>query len=340
MLKNILRLKIQNKLLVCEDIMSDNKFEDILSKINEIKEDLKKDFGGKQFKYIRQDEAGPVAVYGSGDKQRTLAEHVAHMDLVNPKRHDMPETLPKEVEFHLKTRGKNLKFGSPDHLAVLKFINETHSAYPEYSHYVNNTLLNKTISVLEKLDVIEELIKSNYGPKKAGLYDPTVNQERKAKNVDKIPELGQNQNVKTYTSAAQGTASQQADKEAKEAKKKSKKMPVKVGTPEEIAAMNAKMSAEAAKPVTGISDVKKILPPGYIQLQPTDEELFGSLVVDPEQMAKAEKEWENTIQNFYSKEAVKLPTEDPDTGWVSGKSFNECFLTEEEKTKRNMHTGE
>jgi hypothetical protein len=78
--------------------------------------------------------------------------------------------------------------------------------------------------LLKSMDA--ELEKSNYG-KKYGMYDPTVNQKRKQNNVDHIQQLGHMGNVKQYTSAPKGTATQQADKEAKHAKKMSMLKPVK-----------------------------------------------------------------------------------------------------------------
>lgn len=59
--------------------------------------------------------------------------------------------------------------------------------------------------------VSSEIMKSNYGPKGAGLYDPTKNIERKANNTGDVAGNGPNHNVKAYSSkAGQLSAKQQA----------------------------------------------------------------------------------------------------------------------------------
>ena len=81
----------------------------------------------------------------------------------------------------------------------------------------------------------EELRKSDYGPKGAGMYNPIDNIERKKTNVEKVPNLGPNKNAKQYSPSNRGSAKQQADDEAKAYNKKNKKQPVKIYTPEELA---------------------------------------------------------------------------------------------------------
>ena len=68
--------------------------------------------------------------------------------------------------------------------------------------------------------------------------------------------------------------------------------------------------------------------------QPTDQELFGSMVVTQEQIEKAEKEWDNSLNKWF--EDAKKPIDNKESDWASGKSFNET-LTQEELIKRNMH---
>lgn len=84
--------------------------------------------------------------------------------------------------------------------------------------------------------------KSNYGPKGADLYDAKDNAKRKEKSSgEQIDSLGPNKRPKQYTSAKAGTAQAQAAAQAKSDAEKNKKQPVKIGTPEEVAAMNAKL---------------------------------------------------------------------------------------------------
>jgi hypothetical protein len=93
-------------------------------------------------------------------------------------------------------------------------------------------------------DLVE---KSNYGPKKAKLYNPADNAKRKMNNTGDVLPSSTNSNVKEYTSNVRGTAVQQANKEAREAKRKSKGMPVRIFTPEEKAALAAEMADKENK---------------------------------------------------------------------------------------------
>ena len=72
--------------------------------------------------------------------------------------------------------------------------------------------------------------------------------------------------------------------------------------------------------------------------QPTDEEMFGHLVVTEEMAKKAEWEWENKQNNLIKalNEPV-IPEEKQQIEWGDGCSFNDS-LTEAERIKRNMFT--
>lgn len=75
--------------------------------------------------------------------------------------------------------------------------------------------------------------------------------------------------------------------------------------------------------------------------QPTDEEMFGALVVSQEQVDKAKADFDNKIVDFY-KEVTKPLTGEThvdDKEWGSGKSFN-SMLSKSEIAKRNMHLDE
>lgn len=96
----------------------------------------------------------------------------------------------------------------------------------------------------------QDMNKSNYGPKGAGLYDPTVNQKRKAKNVDSIEGIGQNKNVKQYTTSREGTANEYATVQAKKDLAANKRQPVKTEkdlSPEEREKKLAEFQAMYAK---------------------------------------------------------------------------------------------
>ena len=72
--------------------------------------------------------------------------------------------------------------------------------------------------------------------------------------------------------------------------------------------------------------------------QPTDEQLFGHLVVTEEMAKKAKEEWEGSMNKSLTHPKI-ITEEEEETDWGSGQSFNST-LTDEERYKRNMHTGE
>ena len=80
--------------------------------------------------------------------------------------------------------------------------------------------------------------------------------------------------------------------------------------------------------------------------QPTHAEMVKAAIASgiqktPEEMAEKQKDWENSINDFYksaNKPIEKLDSED-NKSWGSGKSFNDD-LSEEELKKRNMYVEE
>ena len=94
--------------------------------------------------------------------------------------------------------------------------------------------------LIKSLESFRELIKSNYGPKGSGQYSSADNQRRKSRNAEENVAEGPNKNAKRYTGAARGTAKQQAAKEARTMRAASKKNPIKIYTPKEVAAANVK----------------------------------------------------------------------------------------------------
>ncbi len=75
----------------------------------------------------------------------------------------------------------------------------------------------------------------------------------------------------------------------------------------------------------------------HVKLQATDEELFGHLVKTKEQIEKAEIEYEDKLNKWYTEANKNVDNQEIE--WASGKSFNES-LTEQERLKRNMHLGD
>lgn len=179
------------------------------------------------------------------------------------------------------------------------------------------------------------LNKSNYGPKGAGAYTAVDNARRKSKNLDPVG-VGPNVNAKAVsTKPGQMSGKAQVNLTARIQNAANKKQPVRRFTPEEIEAENKKRglkkhswgqhlpfpSAEEeimrlakvdqtqvgedalANQLANVMVGKAMLgapPPG----QPTDEQLFGHLVVT-EEMAKAnEKKWQGAAFDWL-KEAAK-----------------------------------
>ena len=90
------------------------------------------------------------------------------------------------------------------------------------------------------------LDKSNYGPKGAGLYDPTVNIKRKeTRTSEVVPDAGKNIGVRSYTTSG---SSLQAAHEANQQKEQrvKEKQSVKIFTEEEKRALEAKMKSDPA----------------------------------------------------------------------------------------------
>ncbi|NDE91661.1 MAG: hypothetical protein EB059_11115 [Alphaproteobacteria bacterium] len=174
---------------------------------------------------------------------------------------------------------------------------------------VKKDILAKCDELIEKL---QDLNKSNYRG-----YNIADNVRRKAGNVgDEAQSGGKNVNVKAYSSKpGQLSARQQADLEAKRARKMSSKSPVKVYTPEEVeqykkrAALKQSERSEedmekmASQRLANMMNQKAMLG-SNIPRQPTDEELFGHLVPRDEMVKAAEDKW-NNAHNDWLKEAMK-----------------------------------
>ena len=163
----------------------------------------------------------------------------------------------------------------------------------------------------------DSLTKGNYGPKDMKLYDPVNNIKRKENRVgEEVPGAGPNVAVHAVA-GVQGSAKQQAAREAKALKAKNKLQPVKVFTDEEKAAYQAKLNQDVNKSAIP-SHI--ILPgPTTIKLQPTSEEfmnavaaMFPHLPRTQEDLAKMGATETNPIADFYA-EAQK-PVDQSKTG--------------------------
>lgn len=105
-----------------------------------------------------------------------------------------------------------------------------------------------------------------------------------------------------------------------------------------ILSKNIKNGADAAREVltTGILPTMLDAP-----LQPTNQQLFGHLVVSEEQMKKSEEKWNNAFKTLGFRGKVDSLNKNSISNreWKPGKSFN-SLLTDEEKEERNSYVGE
>jgi hypothetical protein len=78
-----------------------------------------------------------------------------------------------------------------------------------------------------------------------------------------------------------------------------------------------------------LSGSDKIDNPGK---QPTNEQLFGHLVVSQEQLEKQEKAWENKINDWFTQVAKPVEKKQP-TDWGRGPIHKEQLTEEEERIR-------
>ena len=70
--------------------------------------------------------------------------------------------------------------------------------------------------------------------------------------------------------------------------------------------------------------------------QPTDEEMFGHLVVTEEMAKKVQDDWDNSMNKSLTHPKIGDKEE---VEWGTGESFNDS-LSDKERLKRNMYTGD
>lgn len=113
--------------------------------------------------------------------------------------------------------------------------------------------------------------------------------------------------------------------------------------PEEHQTQDARMMWQAKEklgkswPEWTDDDVHKVFGNARMQLQATDQQLFGHLVRTEEQIKKAEAEYEDKLNKWYAEANKNIDNQEVE--WGEGKSFNST-LTEQERLRRNMHLGD
>jgi hypothetical protein len=185
-----------------------------------------------------------IKTEGNWEKDKYLIESIAHLAKA-----DVPN-------FRHIERKASASF-IVDKLSEIKSLAEQlgiplDTLLPAADDLIQGAIETKVANNINKIsEAVSELSKSNYGPKGAGLYNPTDNIKRKANRTgEELKNVGQNIAVHEYTSATMGTAKQQANKEAKEAKVKNAKQPVKIFTPEEKAKLQTEYDAKLNKAMT------------------------------------------------------------------------------------------
>jgi hypothetical protein len=182
------------------------------------------------------------------------------------------------------------------------------------------------------------LDKSNYGPK--GVYSDADNARRKANNVGDAEHLGTMGRVKAYGPSNPKVV----DMQARRIKSLNRKQPVKKLPPEEIARLNAAGAYGAGKVKKSEDDVRaeglaKMMSGMGIPMhsdswrQPTDQELFGHLVVSEEQATLAKSKWDNHFSNFFN-EVTKPVEPQGDLSIGRGNIKNETLTEEEERIRQ------
>lgn len=116
-------------------------------------------------------------------------------------------------------------------------------------------------------------------------------------------------------------------------------------------------SATKSQGIDPLNNSEPILKKGEVPVRPSNEEVASYIlngannqwkdsehlhkeIVSQEQAEQLQKDWSNSLDNFYkAAQAPTIPEAKQELEWGSGKSFNES-LTEEERLKRNMYTGD
>ena len=185
------------------------------------------------------------------------------------------------------------------------------------------------------------LIKSSYGPKGAGLYNPTDNIKRKQNRTsEELENVGQNKAVHEYTSNITGTSQQQADTEAKKMKRLNAKQPVKVFSPEEKAKLQAEYESKIKKSANMMSTTHHQQPTSEQWLAEAARQLgLPTSKEEVEKLAKQdEKKWGGFFSDFYT-EVRKPISKTIESEWgIRGKidQYDESKLSEEERRIRQI----
>lgn len=166
--------------------------------------------------------------------------------------------------------------------------------------------------------------KSNYGPKRMRLYNEADNAKRKQNNADSIEDLGSMGRVKVYGAADP----RRAQREASRLRRLNRKQPVKVYTQEEIEAFKEKRAVN--KSLDWSKEEAAMNSGVRLNLQATDEQLFGAGVVTQEQADTAQLDWNNKFNSFFNEVTKPVERQDMNKSWGSRGPISNETLSEEE----------
>jgi hypothetical protein len=261
-----------------------SKIDKLIKKLKKAKEIMAKDDLDDKIKAKMMEEMNRR---GMGGKQ--IADHYRDID----------ENIPAKQRSNIK---RSLKVQEP------KPVKAAELKTPSSKLTVVKTVDDIADELIKSLN---DLTKSNYGPKDMMLYNPTDNIKRKANNTgDELANIGGNKNVKAIsTKPGQLSAKAQAKLEAARDKARSAKMPVKTFSPEEIAEINAKNKIEKSLPQWNENELAvalaSIAPLNRSSLQPSNSEfeqiaLNSGMAVTQQQADQLEKTWGNSIYNWFA----------------------------------------
>ena len=195
----------------------------------------------------------------SGQKAQKSDDYGADKDTKNYLEHFNPATKhPKEPTAGMPAGKKQGERTTPTGFKLKVVKADLVKALAEAGHH-ESALLLKNWDEMD--DNAHAMMKSSYGPKDLNLYDAAANQKRKqTRTGEEIEGAGQNKGVRQYTSAKEGTAKEQASRQAKVDQVKSKSNPVKTYSPEELKAFADARGEKVSKDEGRTLDYKKINP--------------------------------------------------------------------------------
>lgn len=263
---------------------------------------------------LQHDSYGTISIRRGGDRFRIFKDNKFYAECASK---DIAAKIVYSIALEMAAAPEMppLKAESDSNGGVTSVINVlkqdmAKSSSVDTAHLKQKTSIKQTPSknikdsVRKEEDELDEVEKSNYGPKGMSQYNAIDNIRRKARNTDRVMD-GPNANAKSYSSKpGQLSAKAQAALEAR--KQKTLSGPVRQWSMEEIRAENerrklAKAQLEEDKYAQQLANkVNSMIFKNYAAHQPTDEEMFGHLIPTKDQLSKAEESYNNVFNSFFT----------------------------------------